>query len=62
MFIDKHTNSIHTYIDRLYQEDSPEVGPLEILRLFLLSFRTPGLEISTFSRKYLMTVFIGFRQ
>ena len=34
MFIDKHTNSIHTYIDRLYQEDSPEVGPIEILRLF----------------------------
>ena len=27
----------------------------------ILSFRTPGLEISTFSRKYFMSVFIGFR-
>ena len=31
-------------------------------RRAILSFRTPGLEISTFSRKYLMAVFIGFRR
>ena len=32
-----------------------------IKKLAILSFRTPRLEISTFSRKYFMSVFIDFR-